>query len=238
MSKKVKNENVLTQTSEITEINNQDDYMLYNLAGKNDLKFTEEQIYRIYKLSYETAKSRSTLKSTTTNEVIIEAMLRNNSYKRVGFETENKVPANWGKNNQFKVDVSTFKKDNLSEIVLAKAPACNIRQNKINSINALVGESMRLNIGENVKLNIINFLPNNTPFFTKDGRIKKFENNKPHFITRTNVNFNQNINEIYITFDIAGIEDCETKEDVNELFVNTNPITNVVVFINKFEKKA
>lgn len=234
--KKERNENVLTQTSEVTEINNQDNYMLCNVAGKNDINFTEEQIYRIYKLSYETAKSRSTLKSTTTNEVIIEAMLRNKSYKRVGFETENKVPANWGKNDLFKVDVSTFKKEILSEVVLAKAPACNVRQNKINSINALVGESMRLNVNDGVKLNIINFLPNNTPFFTKDGRIKKFESNTPHFVTRTKVNFNQSINEIYVTFDIAGLEDCETKEDVNNLFLNTNPITNVVTFINKFEK--
>ena len=38
-----------------------------------------------------------------------------------------------------------------------------------------------------------------------------------------------NIDEISITFDIEGLDICESKEDVKNLFVKKNPIQNVKI---------
>ena len=68
-----------------------------------------------------------------------------------------------------------------------------------------------------------------TPLFSDKEKIKDFEKNKSFFITENGILCYLDIQQINVTFNINGIENCETKMDIHNLFINNNPITNIVV---------
>jgi hypothetical protein len=162
------------------------------------------------------------------NEIVVESIMRENE-DNITFDKEIKVECNWGE--RFNVDVIKYKNNLLEEIILIKAPASNIAQNLVNSLNNQAGEFQRINgdVYKGSKIRQITFIPNVSPFFSKNEEIKSFEKNKSIFITKRNIRCYLNIQEIHVTFDINGIENCKTKQDVHNLFIDNNPITNVVV---------
>jgi hypothetical protein len=147
----------------------------------------------------------------------------------ITFKKESNIKCNWGE--RFNVDVLKYKNDVLEEIILIKAPASNIAQNLVNSLNSQAGEYQRINsnIYNGSKIRQITFIPNVSPFFSKNEEIKSFEKNKSIFLTKRNIRCYLDIEEVHVTFDIEGIENCKTKQDVHDLFINNNPITNVVI---------
>lgn len=45
------------------------------------------------------------------------------------------------------------------------------------------------------------------------------------------------IDQIYISFEIDGIENCKNKSDVEGLFINSNPIKNITIEEFNYIKK-
>jgi hypothetical protein len=191
------------------------------------MTFTEENIDSIYKLSFKTSTSKGKIKQHTLNQIVIESMMRENE-DNVTFKTEVNIKCNWGK--RFNADVVKYKNDSLDEIVLIKAPASNISQNHVNSLNSQAGEYQRIksDVYKGSKIRQITFIPNVTPHFYKNEEIKNFHKNKSVFLTKCNILCYMDIQEVHVRFDINGIENCKTKQDVHNLFIN-NPITNIVV---------
>jgi hypothetical protein len=191
------------------------------------MTFTEENINSVYKLSFKTSTSKGKIKQHTLNQIVIESMMRENE-DNVTFKTEVNIKCNWGK--RFNADVVKYKNDSLDEIVLIKAPASNISQNHVNSLNSQAGEYQRIksDVYKGSKIRQITFIPNVTPHFYKNEEIKNFHKNKSVFLTKCNILCYMDIQEVHVRFDINGIENCKTKQDVHNLFIN-NPITNIVV---------
>ncbi len=192
------------------------------------MTFTEEEIYNIYKLCYKTSTSKGKIKQHTLNKTVVDSIMRENE-DNVTFKKESKIECNWGK--LFKADVVKYKNNLVEEIVLIKAPASNVAQNHVNSLNSKAGEFQRIKSKDyrGSKIRQISFIPNVTPFFSKNEKIKNFEKNKLFFITKCDILCKLDIKEVNITFDIEGIENCKTKQDVHNLFINNNPITNIVI---------
>jgi hypothetical protein len=192
------------------------------------MTFTEEDIHKVYQYCYQTSTSKGKIKQHMLNEIVVESIMRENE-DNITFDKEIKVECNWGE--RFNVDVIKYKNNLLEEIILIKAPASNIAQNLVNSLNNQAGEFQRINgdVYKGSKIRQITFIPNVSPFFSKNEEIKSFEKNKSIFITKRNIRCYLNIQEIHVTFDINGIENCKTKQDVHNLFIDNNPITNVVV---------
>jgi len=191
-------------------------------------------IQNIYQESYDVSKSRGKNKQKKINDYCIEIFKTSEKFKGCVFEQEYKIPkcvyGTWGEH--FKVDVAILQDGILKAIILAKAPASNVRQNKVNSLNAKAGELMRLNNLKDVEIFLIDILPKKTPFFKKNETIKNFEVNKvEHLLNHIPENLCKNIYESCIFFDIKNLESCTTKKDVENLLESENIIENVEVSI-------
>jgi hypothetical protein len=194
-----------------------------------ELTFTPQQIFQIYKCSYSIEESRGKKRQHLINSIIIESLKNNNNYDDCQFFTETRIKnILWGK--YFSIDIEVHKNGKLIEIILAKAPASNITQNSVNSLNGKAGEMSRLTpiLKDGVKLTFITFQPVISPFFTNSGIIKHFENNKVRTINSLKEN-NVNVDflDILITFNIEGIESCENRKDVQTIFSKKNIIGNI-----------
>ena len=150
------------------------------------MTFTEEDIYRVYKYCYQTSTSKGKIKQHMLNEIVVESIMKENE-DNITFDKEIKVECNWGE--RFNVDVIKYKNNLLEEIILIKAPASNIAQNLVNSLNNQAGEFQRINgdVYKGSKIRQITFIPNVSPFFSKNEEIKSFEKNKSIFITKRNI---------------------------------------------------
>jgi len=197
------------------------------------MNVTREQIYQIYKMSYSISESRGKARQKKINDTIIEICKSNPLYDGCEFKTEVRLAKNISSGKWFSVDVLVYKSNKLVELILAKAPASNIVQNSVNMSNARFREVGRLfkYIEDGVKLTFINFQPNITPFFKQNGAIKSFEKNSTHTLNlfKGALNSNLTFSEIFITFNIEGVEDCKTKDDVKSLLTNSEVISNIFV---------
>lgn len=209
------------------------DEILNNI--KNNI--LNEQIKKIYEVSYTISESRGKKRQNIINDVVIEYLKQDKTYDGCKFKTEvriDKSKITWGE--YFTVDICVYKDDILIEIILNKAPASNIIQNKVNSIDKINSEITRLSKIENIKITFINFLPKISPFFTRDESIKKFENNKPFFLSKVGIQYKLDFDEIYITFEIDNLDKCVSKVDVKNLFYMNNPIKNVKVEKSSYKR--
>ena len=191
-----------------------------------NINLSPDDIYKIYKISYSVAESRGKKKQNIINEVVIDSLKKLDSYKDCVFKEEVRMNPLWGK--YFPVDIAIYRNDVLIEIVLNKAPASNAKQNKVNTMNSINSDIDRLSNYKNIKITLVNFLPNITPFFTRKESIKNFENNKLDFLMNKGVTKKVDIDEIFITFDISNITKCLNKSDIKNLF-NNNPISNIKI---------
>lgn len=191
-----------------------------------NLIFTEDQLRSIYILSYSLAEAKGKKRQQIIDSKIIESLKNSKEYEGCVFKSEYILKPLWGK--YFAVDVAVFKNDNLIEIILAKAPASNIKQNKINNMNSLSSDIERIS-KYNVKVSLINFLPNETPYFTKAEKITKFEKNRPEYLMKTGVKKDVDVDEIFVTFTIDSLFNCKTKSDLKLLFETQNPIKNIKI---------
>ncbi len=192
------------------------------------MTFTKEQLHDVYKLNYKTSTSRGKIKQHALNKIVVDSIMRENQ-NNITFKTESRIECNWGKS--FNIDVLQYEDALLKEIILIKAPASSIKKNHLNLLSNLAGEFQRIkyNSYKGSKIRQISFVPNVTPLFSTEEKIKSFENNKPFFITKQDILCYFDIEEVLVTFNIDGIENCKTKQDVHNLFINNNPITNIVV---------
>lgn len=199
------------------------------------MNITKEQIYEIYSLSYLISESRGKKRQNKINETIIELFKENPSYSDCEFKTEIRLTEDISSGKWFAIDVLIYKQGELFEIVLGKAPASNILQNSVNMINSRFGEVGRLHkyISKGVKLTFINFQPNITPFFKRNGNIDHFEKNTLHNLDNFREALRDNItfSEINITFNISGIEKCKNRYEVKELFTSPEIITDIQVHL-------
>jgi len=190
-----------------------------------NLTFTSDQIYNIYKLCYSVAESKGKIKQNTLNQIVINSLKNNPDYDNCIFKTEIRIPGNeiyWGK--YFTVDICVYKDDELIEVILNKAPTSNIKQNHVNSLNSKYGELGKLLKLNNIKVTMVNFEPKITPFFQRNEKIKNFENNDVYFLTTCGI-----LDDANYKFDIDKIEECEDKISVKKLFIDNNPIKNIIV---------
>lgn len=201
--------------------------MEINIDGIND----------IYKMSYNTSLSRGKKRQFVINNTIINCLKKDDEYKNFKFIQEDSLKSLWGKSKTFKVDVGVYDENGLREIILLKAPASNVLQNHINFLNSINSDIDRLSYyKDNVKFKIFNFIPRITPFFTKTEKIKHFETNEAEFITKSGKIFLMDITEIYIIFNINGIENCKNKKEVSDLFNDSIPIEDIKIDINYYRK--
>jgi hypothetical protein len=194
-----------------------------------NITFTNEQIKKIYELSYSVSESRGKNRQNTINSVVIESLKSDPYYSGFEFKSEVRIPGEdllWGK--FFPVDVCIYKDGELIEIVLIKAPASNVQKNKINTLNSINGDITRLQKLDGIKVSIINFLPKETPLFKIDETIECFEKNLPFFLSKCGALYKFDIDEIYVLFQIDKLYECLTKKDVKNLF-QKNPIKNIVI---------
>ena len=191
---------------------------------------TKKQIYEIYSKSYTIKGLRGKERQKIINRNTIDILMLDDKYKDCSFKEEERLyEVSWGK--YFAVDISIYKDNELIEIVLVKAPASNIGQNKQNSLNSKFGEVGRLSdyFKKGVKLTFFNFLPNISPYFYKNEDIKDFQNNKVEGIERAKdilkecVDFRQ----IFVTFNISNIKDCKNKNDVKNLISSEMIFDNI-----------
>lgn len=192
------------------------------------MTFTEEQLHDVYKLNYKTSTSKGKIKQHALNQIVIESLTRENE-NNITFKTESRIESNWGKS--FNIDVLMYKDTLIKEIILIKAPASSIKKNHLSFLSNLAGEFQRVKYDsyKGSKIRQVSFVPNVTPLFSAQEKIKSFEKNKPFFITKQDILCYFDIEEVLVTFNIDGIENCETKQDVHNLFINNNPISNIVV---------
>ncbi len=191
--------------------------------------FTPEQIFRIYKQSYTISESRGKNRQNTINDVVVETLKNHSDYIDCTFKTEVRIPESkilWGK--YFPVDVCVYKGDELIEIILIKAPASNLLQNKVNTLNSINSDITRLSGLDGINIKLFNFLPSKSPYFKQNENIKEIESNTPFFLTKSGANYKFNVDEIYIIFEIDGVEKCLSKKEVKSLF-NENPIKNIII---------
>jgi hypothetical protein len=194
-----------------------------------NISFSDEQIKKIYEVSYSISESRGKNRQNIINDVVIESLKSDPLYNGCVFKTEVRIPGSkllWGK--YFPVDICVYKDDILIEIILNKAPSSNIKQNRINSLNSINSDITRLSKMNNIKVSIMNFLPKKSPFFKRDETIKKFENNTPFFLSTCGAVYKFDIDEVYITFELDNLDICKNKMDVKNLFTS-NPIKNIKV---------
>jgi len=205
--------------------------------SKIEFTITDDEIHEIYKMSYNLAESRGKKRQTLMNDTVINGLQRLDTYSNCRFVQEDRLDSLWGKSKKFNVDIGIYSGNSLFEIVLLKAPASNVLQNHVNFLNSVNSDIDRLGLYKDTsKVKIINFTPNKTPFFENSGRIRHLEINEIEFITKSGKQFMMDIDEIYVTFDIVGIENCINKIDVNDLFMNTLPIQNVEINLNSYKK--
>jgi hypothetical protein len=201
------------------------------------MEITEEDVYKIYKQCYKTENSKGKIKQVVLNDTVIE-IIKRSGVSNVTFKTEHAIKDVYG--NTFKVDIAVYdEEDNLVQIYLLKAPASNIKQNYINFLNAQSGEFNRPDrtTFPNLRIHGIMFLPNTTPYFRKDESIKNFEkNDETVFLTESDPFYKFDIEETHVKFDIEGIEVCTKKEEINNLFIETNPIRNIKVSTSSFKR--
>lgn len=192
------------------------------------MTFTKEQLHDVYKLNYKTSTSKGKIKQHALNQIVIESLTRENE-NNITFKTESRIESNWGKS--FNIDVLMYKDTLIKEIILIKAPASSIKKNHLSFLSNLAGEFQRVKYDsyKGSKIRQVSFVPNVTPLFSAQEKIKSFEKNKPFFITKQDILCYFDIEEVLVTFNIDGIENCETKQDVHNLFINNNPISNIVV---------
>jgi hypothetical protein len=192
-----------------------------------NILFLDEQIKRIYEVSYTISESRGKNRQNIINDVVIESLKSDIYYNDCVFKKEVIIPGTkllWGK--YFPVDICVYKDNTLIEIILNKAPSSNIKQNRINSLNGINSDITRLSKLENIKISLINFLPKISPFFKRDESIKSFEKNEPFFLSTSGAFYKFDVDEIYVTFEINNLYKCNSKVDVRNLFL-VNPIKNV-----------
>lgn len=164
----------------------------------------------------------------------INSIIANPDYDGCVFKPEIRIPGSkllWGK--YFPVDICVYKNNEIVEIILNKAPASNIRQNHVNSIASLNSDIDRLSKSgnglDNIKISLFNFLPKKSPFFKRNETIKNFEKNETFFLMKSGIVKKFCIDQVYIIFEIDGLENCESKLDVENLFSNSNPIKNISI---------
>lgn len=188
-----------------------------------------ESIYNIYKLSYTVKTSRGKLRQHKINSAIISYLSLKEEYKKCTFKTEVSVESWWSRKKTFCIDVVVYDENGvIITLVLGKAPASNITQNETNLMGIRVSEILR--VKEKTKMIFINFQPNTTPFFKGDGKVKHCEKNKVEFIPNgEEMGLTRDFDEIYITFDIDGISNSKTREDVERIFECGNPIKNISI---------
>ncbi len=183
------------------------------------------------KIIYGNSNTKGTKRQDDINSQVIEFFSVQDSYKGKKFKKEVKLrtPNSVGGKSTFKVDIAVYDIDgNVVEVILNKAPYCNIKQNETNAIGSRVNEVFRLiNDFPNVKLTWFTFSPNNTPYFKKDGTVKTIERNNIHSIC--NPNFYKNLSlgsfsmrEIFVTFDWKGISVGQNKKDYDQLLTDGN----------------
>jgi hypothetical protein len=195
----------------------------------NKLNFSEDNLKMIYEKSYSIAESKGKTRQKTINYVVIDALQKNPLYSGCEFRTDvvfEKDILIWG---TFTANVCIYKNEKLIEIVLIKALASNIKQNQNNTMSKTVADIVKLNnINPKVKITVVNFAPNNPPFFTRDEVIKGIESNSVAYLPKSGNKFRyvRDIDEINVTFHIENLESCRTKTDVKNLF-KINPIKNV-----------
>lgn len=201
-----------------------------------NISFTNDQIKKIYEVSYTISESRGKNRQNIINDVVIESLKSDPIYNGCEFKTEVRIPGTkllWGK--YFPVDICVYKNDVLIEIILNKAPSSNIKQNRINSLNSINSDITRLSKLENIKVSLINFLPKKSPFFKRDESIKNFENNTPFFLSTCGAVYKFDIDEVYITFEIDNLDKCNSKVDVKNLF-SINPIKNIKIEQSNYKR--
>jgi hypothetical protein len=199
-----------------------------------EVNFDSEDVFNIYKYCFKTEYSKGKIKQEILNNTVISAIKRKGDTS-LNYIKEYKVECKWGR--RFKVDVALFRNGKLVEVILIKAPASNIKQNHVNALNSQVGEYHRIDnkLYPNLKITQITFLPNVSPYFTKEETIKNFETPESTFLTKFEINSKLEIEEVRVRFDIEGIRECKNKEDINQLFVNGNPITNIMIDSHKID---
>ena len=195
----------------------------------NKLSFSEDSLKMIYEKSYSLSESKGKTRQKTINYVVIESLQKNPLYSGCEFRTDvvfEKDQLIWG---TFTANVCVYKNEKLIEIILVKALASNIKQNQNNTMSKTVADIVKLNnINPKVKITVVNFSPNNPPFFTKDETIKAIESNSASYLPKSGNKFRyvRDIDEINVTFHIDNLESCKTKTDVKNLF-KINPIKDV-----------
>lgn len=200
-----------------------------------NISFSDEQIKKIYEVSYSISESRGKNRQNIINDVVIESLKNDPSYIGCVFKPEVRIPGSkllWGK--YFPVDICVYKDDILIEIILNKAPSSNIKQNRINSLNSINSDITRLSKMDNIKVSLINFLPKKSPFFKRDETIKNFENNTPFFLSTCGAVYKFDIDEVYITFELDNLDTCKNKADVKNLFTS-NPIKNIKIMQGNYK---
>lgn len=203
-----------------------------------NITFTDDQIKKIYEVSYTISESRGKNRQNIINGVVIESLKSDSNYDGCEFKTEVRISGSkllWGK--YFPVDICVYKDGDLIEIILNKAPSSNINQNRINFLNSINSDITRLSKLENIKVSLINFLPKKSPFFKRDESIKNIENNIPFFLSTCGAVYKFDVDEIYITFEIDNLDKCSSKVDVKKLF-STNPIKNVKIEQENYKRQS
>jgi hypothetical protein len=195
-----------------------------------------DSINEIYKLSYTISNSRGKLRQNKINSAIINYLSSKEEFSNCTFKTEVKVESRWGRTKTFCIDVIVYDESgNVILLVLGKAAASNIKQNEINLINSKFAEIFR--VKGKTKVLFVTFQPNITPFFQDGGEIKHYEENTVEFIPNdSELTFPRDFDEIYITFDIEGIENCKRRKDFEGVFACGNPIKNICIQENSYRK--
>jgi hypothetical protein len=196
---------------------------------------TPKQLQKIYGLSYSISESRGKGKQKQINQVITE-MVSSKYLESDGFtiKTEVRLTKDVVGGKWFAIDVGVYKGEDLIHIFLAKAPASNIAQNAVNALNHKAGEVVRLHklIQKGVKLTFVNFHVNTSPYFQRNGTIKVFETNPIHTLTDSDYRGGlavQSFDEIVVSFDVSGLNDCKNKQEVKTLVCNEQVFTNINV---------
>lgn len=190
-------------------------------------------------LIYGNSNTKGSKRQNDINSQVVQYFSTQDFYKDKTFKKEVtlKTPNSVGGKDTFKVDIAVFDKDGkIVEVILNKAPFCNLKQNETNAIGSRVNEVFRLvNDFPDIRLTWFTFSPNNTPYFKKTGVVKNIEKNIIHPICTTNFKKNLSlgdfsIREIFVTFDWKGISVGQNKNDYDNMFNNgTFSIENISI---------
>ncbi len=180
---------------------------------------------------------RSSKRTDILHQAVLSELIRNYpKYENLKWKFEERIKKD-GYGGTFDIDIIGFMHSDPKIAILCKCINSSFGKNSKNYANGILGEAYRAAYAKNISLDkviFVNIYPSVCPSFSKEGKIKGYDN-IAKYKSRTNTSealfnlYGKKVEEVNISYDIENLNRKKSKED----FDNINPI-NISEFRLKY----